>query len=50
MAPIAVVSTVQPPSNLTFTKGISTFFGELKIDNKNGVLNAGNLQFTSNSI
>jgi hypothetical protein len=49
MAPIAVVSTVQPPSNLTFTKGISTFFGELKIDNKNGLLNAGNLQFTSNS-
>ena len=49
MAPIAVVSTVQPPPNLTFSKGITTFFGELKIDNKNGLLNAGSLQFTSNS-
>jgi hypothetical protein len=49
MASIAVVSTVQPPPNLTFSKGLTTFFGELKIDNKNGLLNAGNLQFTSNS-
>jgi hypothetical protein len=49
MASIAVVSTVQPPTNLTFSKGLTTFFGELKIDNKNGLLNAGNLQFTSNS-
>jgi hypothetical protein len=49
MATPALINSVQPPSNLKFSKNITNYFGELKIDNKNGLLSAGNLQFTSNS-
>ena len=49
MPPTATVSTLQPPV-LTFSKNPTSYFGELKIDNKNGFLNAGNLQFTTNSV
>jgi hypothetical protein len=49
MPPTSTVSTLQPPV-LTFSKNPTTYFGELRIDNKNGFLNAGNLQFTTNSI
>ena len=47
--PPPLIPSVQPPSNLTFSRGLTSYFGEAKIDNKNGFLSAGNLQFTSNS-
>jgi len=49
MAPPESINTIQPPAGLTFIKAPSNYFGQLQIDNKNGILNANNMQFTSNS-
>ena len=49
MAPPEAINSIQPQDGLTFIKAPSTYFGQLQIDNKNGILNANNMQFTSNS-
>lgn len=47
-SPAASVPVVIDPV-LPTSKYLTTYFGELKIDNKNGLLSAGNLQFSTNS-
>jgi len=43
------ITSIQPPAGFTFIKTPATYFGQLQIDNKNGILNAGNMQITTNS-
>jgi hypothetical protein len=49
MAPPEAINSIQPPAGLQSLKAPSNYFGQLQIDNRNNVLNAGNMQITSNS-